>query len=93
MVCKPNEEAAAAGEFLSMLSDLARRAGGETPLPERPDTSHLLDLQSLAGNEQLVGILKLGSVTLRTTEDVKAWVTKTERELLEHLTQGPIVVG
>ena len=54
VACKPNEEAAAAGEFLSMLSELARRAGGETPLPEHPDTSHLLDLQSLAGNEQLV---------------------------------------
>ena len=57
VACKPNEEAAAAGEFLGKLSDLARHAGGEPPLPERPDTSHLLDLQSLAGNEQLVGIL------------------------------------
>ena len=57
VVCKPNEEAAAAGSFLNRLGELARRAGGETPLPERPDTSHLLDLQSLAGNEQLLGIL------------------------------------
>ena len=47
----------AAGEFLTRLSELARGAGGEEPLPERPDTHHLLDLQSLAGNEQLVGIL------------------------------------
>ena len=37
--------------------------------------------------------VKLGSTTLRTPEDVKAWVTKTEQELLEHLTQGPIVVS
>ena len=57
VACNPNEEAAAVGEFLGKLSDLARRAGGDTPLPEYPDTSHLLDLQSLAGNEQLVGIL------------------------------------
>ena len=34
--CKPNEEAAAASEFLIKLSDLARGAGGEAPLPERP---------------------------------------------------------
>lgn len=57
ITCKPNEEAAAAGEFLGKLSDLAHAAGGDAPLPERPDTSHLRDLQSLAGNEQLVGIL------------------------------------
>ena len=57
VACKPNEEAVAAGEFLTRLRELARRAGGEDPLPERPDTHHLLDLQSLAGNEQLVGIL------------------------------------
>ena len=37
--------------------------------------------------------VKLGSATLRTPEEVKAWVMKTERELLEHLTQGPIVVS
>ena len=69
VACKPNEEAAAAGAFLSMLSDLARHAGGEAPLPERPDTSHLLDLQSLAGNEQLVGILNRHDELLRNIED------------------------
>ena len=57
VACNPNEETVAAGEFLKRLGELAHRAGGEAPLPERPDTSHLLDLQSLAGNEQLLGIL------------------------------------
>ncbi|WP_029131813.1 BREX system P-loop protein BrxC [Sedimenticola selenatireducens] len=69
MACKPNEEAAAAGEFLSKLSELARGAGGEAPLPERPDTSHLLDLQSFAGNEQLVGILNRHDELLKNIED------------------------
>ena len=69
MTCKSNEEAAVAGEFLGRLSDLARHAGGETPLPERPDTSHLLHLQSLAGNEQLVGILNRHDELLRNIED------------------------
>lgn len=68
--CKPNEEAAAAGAFLNKLSDLARRAGGEAPLPERPDTNHLLDLQSLAGNEQLVGILNRHDELL---QNIDAW--------------------
>ena len=54
---KPNEETTAAAELLAKLDRLAQDAGGDAPLPERPDTSHLRDLQSLAGNEQLVGIL------------------------------------
>lgn len=69
VACKPNEEAVAAGDFLSKLTELARGAGGEAPLPERPDTSHLLDLQSLAGNEQLVGILNRHDELLQDTED------------------------
>ena len=55
--CKPNEEAAAAGRLLALLHELAREAGGDPPLPERPDTRHLADLGALAGNEQLAGIL------------------------------------
>ena len=55
--CKPNEEAAAAGRLLALLHELAREAGGDPPLPERPDTRHLSDLGTLAGNEQLAGIL------------------------------------
>ena len=69
VACKSNEEAAAAGEFLSKLSDLARRAGGEAPLPERPDTSHLVDLQSFAGNEQLLGIFNRYDEFLQNIEE------------------------
>ena len=69
VACKPNEEAVAGGEFLNKLSELARGAGGEAPLPERPDTSHLLDLKSLAGNEQLIGILSRRDELLKNIED------------------------
>ena len=37
--------------------------------------------------------VKLDSATLRTPEEVKTWVMKTEQELLEQLKQGPIVVS
>lgn len=56
--CKPNEEGSAAGLFLQKAWDLAGQAGGEPPLPEQPDSKHITDLQALAGNEQLDGILK-----------------------------------
>lgn len=67
--CMPNEEAAAASEFIGKLSELARGAGGDPPLPNRPDTSHLQDLQSLAGNEQLLGILDRHDELLQNIED------------------------
>ena len=69
VVCNPNEEAAVAGEFMSKLSELARGAGGEAPLPESPVTSHLVELQSLIGNEQLVGIFRRHDEILKNIED------------------------
>lgn len=56
--CKANEEVGAASEFLKALQELADGAGGDAPLPQRPDTEHLAQLRSLAGNEQLVAIHK-----------------------------------
>ena len=69
VTCKPNEEATAAAEFLAELDRLAQDAGGDAPLPERPDTSHLRDLQSLTGNEQLVGILNRYDELQKNIED------------------------
>lgn len=69
VTCKSNEEATAAAEFLAELDRLAQDAGGDAPLPERPDTSHLRDLQSLTGNEQLVGILNRYDELQKNIED------------------------
>jgi hypothetical protein len=57
--CKSGEEAAKAPGFLARLTDLAQGAGGDTPLPARPATTHIEKLRGLAqGNEQLVAILE-----------------------------------
>ena len=40
-----------------MLTKLAQGAGGAAPLPPVPSIRHLADLQALAGNEQLLGVL------------------------------------
>ena len=55
--CKPNEEIAAAGRLLTRLGELALNAGGDAPLPKRPDTQHLSELLALSGNEQLLATL------------------------------------
>ena len=67
--CKPNEESEAAGRLLDKLDELAREAGGDAPLPERPDTRHLSDLQSLAGNEQLLAVLDRHDELVANLED------------------------
>ncbi len=52
-----NEELpTAVPKLLDMLDQLAAAAGGNAPLPERPSTTHIAELKSLAGNEQLVGV-------------------------------------
>ncbi len=84
ITCKPNEESAAAGEFLGKLSEQALGAGGDAPLPERPDTSHLQDLQSLAGNEQLSGILNRHDELRRNTKDWAKACESAEKRMLAY---------
>ncbi len=68
--CKPNEESIAAGQFLLHLTDVADRAGGDPPMPERPSTDHLDSLRALAGNEQLAEILNQYDTL---SQQVKDW--------------------
>lgn len=50
------EEPTAIPRILERLASLAEEAGGDPPLPERPDTSTIAGLQQLAGNEQFVAV-------------------------------------
>jgi len=54
--CKAGEESAKAAEFLRTLLALANAAGGNEPLPARPTTTVIEDIQKLAGNDQLVAL-------------------------------------
>jgi hypothetical protein len=53
---KQGEELAVIPQFLQKMQELAGRAGGEAPKPERPDTQFLDDIRLTAGNEQLLAI-------------------------------------
>lgn len=72
VACKPNEEAVAAGKFLSRMYELAASAGGDAPLPARPATTDLDALRALAGNEQLAAILKIYTDLEKCLKDWKA---------------------
>jgi hypothetical protein len=54
--CKAGEESTKASEFLHQLRELAQEAGGNAPLPVRPPTSDIEDIQRLVGNDQLVAL-------------------------------------
>ncbi|MBC7192650.1 BREX system P-loop protein BrxC [Marinobacter sp.] len=53
---KQGEELAHVPSFLQKVSDLANKAGGEAPKPERPDTRFLDDIRLTTGNEQLLAL-------------------------------------
>ena len=52
----PGQESIQAPEFLGRVVKLAEDAGGETPLPCRPDTTHVGDIAGRVGNDQLKAI-------------------------------------
>jgi hypothetical protein len=54
----PNEEVNAARAFLEAMKELARKSGGDPPLPSPPSPPLLGELSGLAGNEQLLAIYK-----------------------------------
>ncbi|MDE0104073.1 MAG: BREX system P-loop protein BrxC [Bryobacterales bacterium] len=65
------EEAAKAPDFLKACRELAHSAGGNSPLPPVPETTFLMDLSGLAGNEQLAEILKERERLEQSVEDWK----------------------
>ena len=53
---RSGEELSAVPIYLEKMKELAGRAGGDAPKPEKPDTSILEDIRLTAGNEQLRSI-------------------------------------
>ena len=53
---KQGEEQAGVSVFLEKMKELNKRAGGEPPRPEIPDSSLLEEIRLSAGNEQLLAV-------------------------------------
>jgi hypothetical protein len=56
LTAKQGEELAYVPQFLQKLHELADRAGGDAPKPERPSTTLLSEIRLTAGNEQLLAL-------------------------------------
>ncbi len=62
--------------LLQAMAELADRAGGEAPKPERPDTSILEDIRLAAGNDQLLALHRRRE---ELTRDIGQWTDLRRR--------------
>ena len=83
LVVNPGEEADAIPMVLKRLAEFAAAAGGDAPLPERPSTDSIEQLQSMSGNEQFVAVYGKRDELLSS---FKAW-TQARDKIAQRLPQ------
>lgn len=96
------QESQFAPEFLSRMKSLGEEAGGDAPLPRRPDLAHVQDLAQRVGNDQLKGILDHRD---RLMKEIPDWRDRAEKiaqrlprwqgllALLGHADNLPVTAG
>lgn len=67
--CRANEETAKAPALVKELLRRAAEAGGDPPLPARPDTKELEDIGNLAGNEELIALSEKQAELAKQADD------------------------
>ena len=99
IACVSGEEAVKAPLLLQRLKELADGAGGDAPLPPRPPTAHIVEMEPLSGNEL---VLKLFEERERLDADRTRWQELGElarkrrpswerlRELMKHADGLPV---
>jgi len=73
---KPGEESAAFIEMIGRLKSHALRAGGDAPLPPRPNADLLLSLEAKTGNDQYLAIFHAIDDLRRIDEQCRAAVDR-----------------
>jgi len=76
LVAKQGEELAHVPQFIQKMMDMADRAGGEAPKPERPATSSLDEIRLTSGNEQLLLIYNRRD---ELTQQIDEWTNLADR--------------
>jgi hypothetical protein len=70
------QESQSAQEFLNRMKAIGEMAGGDAPLPRRPDLTHVQELTQRVGNDQLKGILDHRE---RVAQEVANWKALAEK--------------
>ena len=68
-------------QFLNALQTMADKAGGEPPLPQRPDTRLLDELRVKAGNEQLLALYEYRGQLSSAIDEWKATAEAIQQRL------------
>lgn len=76
LTAKQGEELAFVPQFVIMAQELANRAGGDAPRPERPNTATLDDIRLTGGNEQLLSLYNQRDELLTA---IDSWTDLAER--------------
>jgi hypothetical protein len=76
-----NQESLHAVEFLSRMTKLAESAGGDAPLPKRPDTNHIADMANRVGNDQLKAIHENKDQLVQQIDDWQGNCVQIEQRL------------
>jgi hypothetical protein len=98
----PGQESQTAAEFLARVKELGESAGGDPPLPRRPDLTHFQALAQRVGNDQLKAIHEVRD---RLTAEIADWKARADKiaqrqprwddllALLKHADGLPIAAG
>ena len=78
---KQGEELTKVPEFLQHLLDLANSAGGEAPLPLRPNTNSIEEIRFVQGNEQLLAIYNKRDEFTTVIKDWQSIAEKVQKRL------------
>jgi hypothetical protein len=74
--CKQDEELSVMAQFIQKLYEMADKAGGEAPKPERPATSFIDDIKLSSGNEQLLAVYNMKDELIKAIE---SWSVLSEK--------------
>lgn len=73
--CNPGEEDSKINEFLQFARDLAEKAGGDAPRPQRPDLALVNEIAGEAGNSRL---LKMHDNKKELQQSLESWKQRGE---------------
>ncbi len=79
--CTNGEEQSKLGQAIAQAKQIARKAGGDAPLPLPPATPHLNELEVLSGNAQLLAAYQSQPIILQELEQWKAQADKVSARL------------
>jgi hypothetical protein len=80
---KADDEASSAEVFLRKLSDMARAAGGDAPLPPPPSSALISEISALSGNGRLLALCE-------KREEIQAFIAKSRERADEIARRLPL---